>query len=262
MPTVSNIFRGFFIACSFENTKILKLQAKLNQTQGFDIHPLIETCTGKNKREHILNVHASHIKALEMCSQRNWAPCVVFESDATWEGNLYTSLSLAANENDNWDIVVMGITPVDIQSFMGSKTWQRWPRKTHSLQLAGTGGGCQAYMASNPGAFAEYLKKKNVVWLQRGAPETPCIEYIFSENMKIILATDVPVMQSNKKFREGTAWEIDQHGNIIVKYQIGDYQRDPIFHFFFVCFFYALVLIFTWKYLKMFINKFLCINLG
>jgi hypothetical protein len=213
---VSRVLRGFIIGCSFETDKIENLESKLAKEHGFEIRPYISTCTGNgwDKRSHALKVHSTHIKVLDMCSELNWAPCLVFEADAMYSGHLHSSLLLAMQENDHWDLMPMGITAFDIKHFAASQSWPTWPRKKHSMQIAGTGGGCHAYMVQNPSMFADYLRRKNVIWALTGVPYTPCIEYIFSENIKIVLPTNVPVIQSNKPYREGVTWTVDSKGKI------------------------------------------------
>ncbi len=215
------LLRGFIIACSFETEKILPLTSKLAKEGGFDIRPYISTCSGNgwDKRSHVLSVHSTHIKVLEMCAELKWTPCLIFEADAIYSAeNLHLSLLLAMQENKYWDIMPMGITAFDMKKFMKDPNWPTWQKKPHSMQIAGTGGGCHAYMVRNPTMVADYMRKKNVVWLLTGVPYTPCIEYIFTTNMTIILPTEVPVIQSNKLYREGIAWYVDSKGTIQYQY--------------------------------------------
>lgn len=215
----SHILRGFIIACFSEAQKISQLQDKLAEDGGFEIRPYFSTCNNKTQVDsHTINVHATHIEVLEMCDNLGWAPCVVFEADAIYSGNLYSSLLLAMKENDHWDLMTMGITVLDMQRFMKTTGWSNWPRKAHSMQISGTGGGCHAYMASNPKMFAAFMRLRNVKWPFKGVPDTPCIEYIFNKNITIILPTNIPVIQSNKLYREGFAWIVDSKSNIRYQY--------------------------------------------
>ena len=129
------LLRGFFIVCAAEHERARHFKGLIDASEGLHIHPYVFNCTNK---DHTMDVHQSHIAVLRECAKRMWAPCVVFESDATWKGNLDSALVDAAIENalEPWDLIVMGITPEDVAQLP-----KRYSAGKSSLRLTGTGGG-------------------------------------------------------------------------------------------------------------------------
>jgi len=212
--------RGFFIACKHERKNIYKLQQQISGNHGLEIKPLLFKCnnTKKSWRKHVVNVHNSHVRALKMCSKFQWSPCAILESDASWDGDLYMSLSNAIRENSKkkWDLIVSGISPVALNNLADRNRWPSWPPQNHSMRIPGTAGGCHAYVVRNPNFMSNFLKKRNVMFrIPRGNWfYTPCIEHLVSQNLFIVLATDLPVVQDDKDKLEGLHWKIE-NGKII-----------------------------------------------
>ena len=195
--------------CAGEHDKARHLNGLLASSEGLHVRPHVFNCTKKN---HVVDVHQSHIAVLQECARRRWEPCVVLESDATWKGDLYSALVNAATENalEPWDLIVMGITPEDVVQLPKNQ----FKARKSSLRLSGTGGGCHAYLVRNPSEFAKFMQQRTIMSPFRGRA-APCIEYIHSHHVHIVLETEVPVYQTGKRDREGRRWAIDHNAVVM-----------------------------------------------
>ena len=72
-----------------------------------------------------LAVHQTHLKALDMCVEREYTPCMILEVDAIWNGpgRLSSTIKRVDAENSGaWDLMALGITASDVAQLLGDGT--------------------------------------------------------------------------------------------------------------------------------------------
>lgn len=217
---ISTKINGVYITCYHETENIKTFKSLVSSENGrLNIVTLYKNCTKPSftRPASILDMkisekHKNHVDALAICKKNDWHPCVIFESDAVWEGSITKKIDNAKKDlqSEDWSLLLLGFNPIDYNAVKKQHKWESQKIKKNTIQLEGTAGGCHAYMAKNSSLMHTLLKYRGVTDIRGNTYGTPCIEFWSSPNLNVFLSLEAKVTQNNKNSDEGILWDYNK----------------------------------------------------